>query len=279
VAAARRIGPAGRSLARRAGRSRWRWRLATGLARLARRRLGPRRGAAVLAASGLSMLGEAGLLAAAFEVAGTPVPWRGLLLACASGLLGGRLVPLPGGLGGVLGALALAGTHPAAAVSAVIVYRVAGYWTPSAVGAVASALLTRRPAAAGRTVTPLRTQAPSAQTPDIPGTPPRPGQAPPPPRPHHPPSRACLPCPDKVTAMPTRRGENAPAPARPPRASATQLTDSVAARQSLPADRRRKRKKGVMNTPLTRRPDVDGASAKAVPIGPSATDAAAGCGP
>jgi hypothetical protein len=34
-----------------------------------------------------------------------------------------------------------------------------------------------------------------------------------------------------------------------------------------------------MNTPLTRRPDVDGASAEAVPIGPSATEAAAGCGP
>ena len=42
---------------------------------LARHRLGPRRGAAALAASGLSVLGEAGLLASAFEVAGAPVPW------------------------------------------------------------------------------------------------------------------------------------------------------------------------------------------------------------
>jgi hypothetical protein len=71
---------AARWLARHAGRPRWRWRLATGLAGLARHRLGPRRGAAALAASGLSVLAEAGLLAAAFEVAGTPVPWRGLLL-------------------------------------------------------------------------------------------------------------------------------------------------------------------------------------------------------
>src|SRR6185312_7700065 len=86
--AARRAGPVARRLARHAGRSRWRWRLATGLAGLARHRLGPRRGAAVLAASGLSVLGEAGLLAAAFEVADTPVPWRGLLLACAAGQLG-----------------------------------------------------------------------------------------------------------------------------------------------------------------------------------------------
>jgi uncharacterized membrane protein YbhN (UPF0104 family) len=134
--AARRAGRAARWLARHAGRSRWRWRLATGLAGLARYRLGPRRGAAALAASGLSVLGEAGLLAAAFAVAGTPVPWRGLLLACAAGQIGARLVPLPGRLGGmeggVLGALALAGTHPATALTAVSVYRVAGYWAPGA---------------------------------------------------------------------------------------------------------------------------------------------------
>jgi len=163
--AARRAGVAARRLARHAGRSRWRWRLATGLAGLARHRLGPRRGAAALAASGLSVLGEAGLLAAAFAVAGTPVPWRGLLLACAAGQLGARLVPLPGGLGGmeggVLGALALTGTHPATALTAVIVYRVAGYWAPGAAGAVTAALLTRRPAPAARPVTPLRPQAPA----------------------------------------------------------------------------------------------------------------------
>jgi len=80
----RQVGAAARWLARHAGRSRWRWRLATGLAGLARHRLGPRRGAAALAASTLSVLAEAGLLAAAFKVAGTPVPWRGL----AAGLRG-----------------------------------------------------------------------------------------------------------------------------------------------------------------------------------------------
>lgn len=90
-----------------------------------------------------------------------PVPWRGLLLACAAGQLGARLVPLPGGLGGVeggvLGALALTGTHPATALTAVIVYRAAGYWAPGAAGAVTAAVLTRRhPAPAARPVTPLR---------------------------------------------------------------------------------------------------------------------------
>jgi hypothetical protein len=164
--AARRAGGAARWLARHAGRSRWRWRLATGLAGLARHRLGPRQGAAALAASGLSVLAEAGLLAAAFAVAGTPVPWRGLLLACAAGQLGARLVPLPGGLGGmeggVLGALALIGTRPATALTAVIVYRVAGYWAPGAAGAITAAVLTRRhPAQAARPVTPLRPQAPA----------------------------------------------------------------------------------------------------------------------
>src|SRR5262249_35278777 len=158
--AARRAGVAARWLARHAGRSRWRWRLATGLAGLARHRLGPPRGAPPPAARGPSLLGGGRARGppvrgarppparrGAFEVAGTPVPWRGLLLACAAGQLGARLMPLPGGLGGVeggvLGALALTGTHPGTAMTAVIVYRVAGYWAPGAAGAVTAAVLTR----------------------------------------------------------------------------------------------------------------------------------------
>jgi uncharacterized membrane protein YbhN (UPF0104 family) len=62
--------------------------------------------------------------------------------------LAGRLVPLPGGLGGVeggvLGALTLTGTPPAAAAAAVIVYRVTGYWTVGATGAAVAATLARR---------------------------------------------------------------------------------------------------------------------------------------
>ena len=122
------------------------------------------------------MLAEAGLLAAAFAVAGTPVPWRGLLLAGAAGQLGARLVPLPGGLGGVeggvLGALALTGTHPATALTAVIIYRVAGYWAPGAAGAITAAVLTRRhPAQAARPVTPLRPQAPPVTSVGVNSTP------------------------------------------------------------------------------------------------------------
>src|SRR5260370_1291245 len=89
--AARRAGPAARWLARHAGRSRWRWRLAARLAGVARHRLGPRRGAAARASSGLSVLRPAGLLAPAFEAAGTPLPWRRLLLACAPRPPGARL--------------------------------------------------------------------------------------------------------------------------------------------------------------------------------------------
>lgn len=57
-----------------------------------------------------------------FGLAGLAVPWRGLLFAYAAGQLAGRVVPLPGGIGGVeggmLGALTLTGTPPAAAAAA-----------------------------------------------------------------------------------------------------------------------------------------------------------------
>jgi putative heme transporter len=184
LAAVYRADAAARWLARHAGRSACGGRLVAGLAGLARHRVGPRRGVTVLAASGLSVLAEAGMLAAAFQVAGTPVPWRGLLLACAAGQLGGRLVPLPGGLGGMegglLGALALTGIHPATAAAAVIVYRAAGYWALGAAGAITAAALTRvRPApAAPRPLASLRTPAfPPGASPDTPEDPHSPGQA------------------------------------------------------------------------------------------------------
>ena len=104
--------------------------------------------AGVLARTVAGLLADAGLLAACFGLAGLPVPWRGLLFAYAAGQLAGRLVPLPGGLGGVeggvLGALTLTGTRPAAAAAAVIIYRVAGYWAVGAAGTAAAAILGRR---------------------------------------------------------------------------------------------------------------------------------------
>jgi hypothetical protein len=78
--------------------------------------------AGVLACTGTGLLADAGVLAACFGLTGLPVPWRGLLFAYAAGQLAGRLVPLPGGVGGVeggiLGALTLTGTPPAAAAAA-----------------------------------------------------------------------------------------------------------------------------------------------------------------
>ena len=97
----------------------------------------------------MSWLAGAVVLAAAFELAGLAIPWRGLLFAYAASQVGGSLVPLPGGLGGVegglFGALALAGSPLTAALAtAVIVYRVVGYWTVTLAGTAAAAAMTRR---------------------------------------------------------------------------------------------------------------------------------------
>jgi uncharacterized membrane protein YbhN (UPF0104 family) len=141
-----------RALSRFLGRHHDRWRgldrLAAAVAVVSRQRASAGRAAAVLACTGVGLLADAGLLTACFGLTGLPVPWRGLLFAYAAGQLGGRLVPLPGGLGGmeggVLGALALSGIAPAAAATAVIVYRVAGYWAVGATGTAVAAALTRR---------------------------------------------------------------------------------------------------------------------------------------
>jgi uncharacterized membrane protein YbhN (UPF0104 family) len=148
TAAAHHAGPRSRWLSRRHHRSRRLAPLASAVAGLSGQGPGSGWAAGVLACTVAGLLADAGLLAACFGLAGLPVPWRGLLLAYAAGQLAGRLVPLPGGLGGVeggvLGALALTGTPPAAAAAAVIVYRVAGYWTVGAAGTAAASTLTRR---------------------------------------------------------------------------------------------------------------------------------------
>jgi hypothetical protein len=148
--AARRGGALSRWLSGRHHRSSAIARLAAAMAGGSRQPPGFRLGVGVLACTCTGLLADAGVLAACFGLAGLPVPWRGLLFAYAAGQLAGRLVPLPGGLGGVeggvLGALTLTGTPPAAAAAAVIVYRVTGYWTIGATGAaVAAALARRRP--------------------------------------------------------------------------------------------------------------------------------------
>jgi uncharacterized membrane protein YbhN (UPF0104 family) len=128
-------------------------RLAIAVAGLSRQRARPGWAAWVLACTGVSLLADAGVLAACFGLAGLPVPWHGLLFAYAAGQLAVRVVPLPGGLGGVeggvIGALTLTGTPAAAAAAAVLVYRVGGYWAVGAVGTAAAAALARRPRPGG----------------------------------------------------------------------------------------------------------------------------------
>jgi uncharacterized membrane protein YbhN (UPF0104 family) len=136
-AAACRGGVLSRWLGRRHHRSPVIARLAAAVAGVSRQRPGFRLGVGVLACTCAGLLADAGVLAACFGLAGLPVPWRGLLFAYAAGQLGGVE-------GGVLGALALTGTPPAAAAAAVIVYRVTGYWAVGATGAVVAAALARR---------------------------------------------------------------------------------------------------------------------------------------
>ena len=147
-AAPRRARALTRWLGRRPRRSRTIAGLAAAAAGLSCRRAGPGWAAGVVACTGTGLLADAGVLAACFGLAGLPVPWRGLLFAYAAGQLAGRLVPLPGGIGGVeggmLGALTLTGTPPAAAAAAVIVYRMAGCWAVGAAGTAVATVLARR---------------------------------------------------------------------------------------------------------------------------------------
>jgi len=137
-----------RRLSRRPRRSPTIARLADAVAGLPRQPTGAGWAAGVLACAAAGLAADAGVLTACFGLAGLPVPWRGLLFAYAVGQAAGRLVPLPGGLGGMeggmLGALALTGTPPAAAAAAVIVYRAAGFWALGAAGTTVAAALTRR---------------------------------------------------------------------------------------------------------------------------------------
>jgi putative heme transporter len=115
-------------------------------ASLARLRAGYRRGTAALLFTTMTRHAEAAVLAAAFELAGWPVPWHSLLLAHTASQLAGSLIPLPGGLGGadagLLGALTLTGTPLAAA--AAVTYPAIGYWVVGAAATYAAAAMGRR---------------------------------------------------------------------------------------------------------------------------------------
>jgi uncharacterized membrane protein YbhN (UPF0104 family) len=148
IAGPRRARALSRYLSRHHHRSAAVARFAEAVAGVSGQRAGSGWAVGVLVCTAMGLLADAGVLTACFGLAGLPVPWRGLLFAYAAGQLGGRLVPLPGGLGGVeggvLGALTLTGTPPTAAAAAVIVYRVAGYWAVGATGIAVAAALARR---------------------------------------------------------------------------------------------------------------------------------------
>jgi len=96
--------------------------------------------AALLATIGRWAFDYVALLLALAAVGAHPTPSSVLLAFCVAQALG--LIPLtPGGLGfveaGLTGTLALAGVASGDALVATLVYRLAAYWLPLPVGAVA----------------------------------------------------------------------------------------------------------------------------------------------
>ncbi len=81
----------------------------------------------------------------AFLAVGSPVPWRGLLLAYGAGQLAANLPITPGGLGVVEGSLTIAlvayGGAQTSTVAAVLLYRIISFWASLPVGWVSWAVL------------------------------------------------------------------------------------------------------------------------------------------
>ncbi|MGC8498266.1 MAG: flippase-like domain-containing protein [Acidimicrobiales bacterium] len=105
--------------------------------------------ATVIAWAAGAWLADAACLAAAFAAVHAALPWRALLLAYGVAQILAVLPLAPGGLGVVEGGLAFIliayGTPHAAAVAAVLAYRLITYWGAAAVGWAAFALqVTRR---------------------------------------------------------------------------------------------------------------------------------------
>jgi hypothetical protein len=126
---------------------------ATLAARLGTLRLSPWGWVMVVVVAFVNWLADAGVLAASLVAVGAPVPWRGLLLAYAVGTAVQSIGIVPGGLGVVEGALALAlmgaGVRHPLALAAVLVYRFISFWMVISVGWVAY-LFNARAAGAGR---------------------------------------------------------------------------------------------------------------------------------
>jgi uncharacterized membrane protein YbhN (UPF0104 family) len=124
-------------------------RLAALAGEAAGRRAGWRVGSLALGGATVNWLADAACLGATFALLRMPVPWTSLLLAYTAGQVVGALVPLPGGLGavegGMVGVLVAYGVAAGPALAVVTVYRMLGYWIPTAVSVPAFALVKRHP--------------------------------------------------------------------------------------------------------------------------------------
>ena len=106
--------------------------------------------ATVVAVAFVNWLADVGVLAASLVAVGAPVPWRGLLFAYAVGTAVQTVGVVPGGIGVVEGALAVAlmgaGVRHPLALAAVLVYRFVSFWMVISVGWAAYLLQSgRRP--------------------------------------------------------------------------------------------------------------------------------------
>ena len=102
------------------------------LERVAKIRMPPRDYAEVFGLALLNWLGDCACLACAIKATGQPVPWHGLLLAYAAGAAVGSTGLTPGGFllveTTLTAALVATGMGTAAALAAVLTYRLVSFW-------------------------------------------------------------------------------------------------------------------------------------------------------
>lgn len=108
----------------------------------------PRRYAAAQASVLLITCGNAAALTLAMYVSGVELGFADAVVVLAGGVAAGAVTPTPGGLvgteAGLAAAMTLYGAAPADALSAVLLYRLASFWTPFVGGAIALVLSRRR---------------------------------------------------------------------------------------------------------------------------------------
>ena len=88
---------------------------------------------------------DLGCLLCAFGAVGSPIPWRGVVLAYGAAQLAANLPITPGGLGVVEGSLTIGlvayGGAEASSVAVVLIYRALSFWMPLLVGWAAAGVL------------------------------------------------------------------------------------------------------------------------------------------